>query len=192
MLSNIFFITKTSAMYGGIAFGFSLFGILFPDAFIVGNPLVVSGASPEHVIGHMMWGFAAGIASFSIRYAILSGLFPVILDFDHLIQFLDIEIIPRMAHSMIFGFVAIGIMMIIFGKKDFRLGAISIAAVFSHISFDIFLEGTTEFPLFVPVTSKTVTFSGIEWILFEFLAIVIIFVSSVIVRKRQNASIINN
>ena len=38
-------------------------------------------------------------------------------------------------------------MMIVFGRKDLRLGAISIAAVFSHMSFDIFLTGTSEFPV---------------------------------------------
>ena len=74
--------------------------------------------------------------------------------------------------------------MIIFGKKDLRLGAIAIAAVFSHMSFDIFLGGSTEFPLFVPWNSQVVTFSGTDWIIFEFVAISIIFVSSVIFLKK--------
>ena len=182
--SNIFFILKTSAVYGTIAVGFSMLGLILPDAFIVGNPLEVSGVSFEHVFGHIMWGLAAGIASFSFRYAILSGLFPIILDFDHWIQFLGIEMIPRMAHSITFGLIAVGVMMVIFNRKDLRLGAIAIAAVFSHMSFDIFLGGSTEFPLFVPWNSQVVTFSGTDWIIFEFVAISIIFVSSVIFFKK--------
>ena len=59
-----------------------------------------------------MWGLAIGIASFSFRYAILSGLFPIILDFDHLLQFFEVEMIPRMAHSFTFGLIAIFVMMI--------------------------------------------------------------------------------
>ena len=185
VLSSVFFIVKTSLAYGSIAFGFSILGIILPDAFLVGNPLEVSGISPEHVIGHILWGLAAGIVSFSFRYAILSGLFPIMLDFDHLIQFFGIEMIPRMAHSITFGFIAIVVMMIIFDKKDLRLGAIAIAAVFSHISFDIFLGGTSKFPAFVPFISKSVTFSGIDWVFFEFLAIGVIFVTSIIFLRKQ-------
>ena len=187
--SNIFFILKTSIIYGIIAVGFSILGLILPDRFIVGNPLEVSGVSFEHVFGHIVWGLAIGIASFSFRYAILSGLFPIILDFDHWIQFLGIEMIPRMAHSITFGLIAIVIMMLIFGKKDLRLGAISIAAVFSHMSFDIFLGGTTEFPVFTPIITENLTFSGIDWVIFEFLAISIIFISSIIYRKKQKSEI---
>ena len=189
--SNIFFILKTSAVYGTIAVGFSMIGLILPDAFIVGNPLEVSGVSFEHVFGHIMWGLVAGIVSFSFRYAILAGLFPIILDFDHWIQFLGIEMIPRMAHSITFGLIAVGIMMIIFDRKDLRLGAIAIAAVFSHISFDIFLVGKTEFPIFTPFISENFAFSGVDWILFEFMSIGIIFVASIIFFRKQKNKIIS-
>ena len=184
VLSSIFFIGKTGIVYGAIAFGFSMIGLILPNAFLVGNPLEVSGVSFEHIFGHIMWGLAAGIVSFSFRYAMLSGLFPIILDFDHLLQFFGIEMIPRMAHSITFGIIAVVIMMLIFDRKDLRLGAIAIAAVFSHMSFDIFLGGSTKFPLFVPWNSQVVTFSGTDWIIFEFVAISIIFVSSVIFLKK--------
>ena len=189
--SNIFFILKTSIIYGIIAIGFSILGLILPDRFIVGNPLEVSGVSFEHVFGHIVWGLAIGIASFSFRYAILSGLFPIILDFDHWIQFLGIEMIPRMAHSITFGFIAVIIMMSIFGRKDLRLGAISIAAVFSHMSFDIFLTGTSDFPVFVPFVLEKFTFSGADWIIFEFLAASLIFVASIIVFRKQKIKKIN-
>ncbi|MBT4176420.1 MAG: hypothetical protein HOE01_06205 [Thaumarchaeota archaeon] len=189
--SNIFFIGKTSVVYGAIAFSFSMIGLILPDAFLVGNPLEVSGISFEHVFGHIIWGLVIGIVSFSFRYAILAGLFPIILDFDHWIQFLGIEMIPRMAHSITFGFIVMGIMMFIFGRKDLRLGAIAIAAVFSHISFDIFLTGTSDFPVFVPFVLDKFTFSGTDWIIFEFLAASLIFVASIIVFRKQKIKKIN-
>jgi len=189
VLSSVFFIVKISLVYGGIAFGFSILGLILPDTILVGNPLEVSGITPEHVIGHIMWGLVAGIVSFSFRYVILAGLFPIILDFDHLMQFFGIEMIPRMAHSITFGFIAIVVMMILFGKKDLRLGAIAIAAVFAHMSFDIFLGGTTEFPVFTPFISQRVTFSGLDWIFFEVLAIVIIFVASILVLRKQKIKV---
>ena len=189
--SNIFFIGKTSVVYGAIAFSFSMIGLILPDAFLVGNPLEVSGISFEHVFGHIIWGLVIGIVSFSFRYAILAGLFPIILDFDHWIQFLGIEMIPRMAHSITFGFIAMGIMMFIFGRKDLRLGVIAIAAVFSHMSFDIFLTGTSDFPVFVPFVLDKFTFSGTDWIIFEFLAASLIFVASIIVFRKQKIKKIN-
>jgi len=185
------FIIKRSIAYGCIAFLFSMLGIILPDAFVIGNPLEVSGVSAEHIIGHIMWGLVAGIVSISFRYAILSGLFPIILDFDHLLQFFGIEMIPRMAHSITFGLIAVGVMMIIFDRKDLRLGAIAIAAVFSHISFDIFLGGTSKFPVLVPFSTKSLTFSGTDWILFEFISIAIIFVASIIFFRKQKNKIIN-
>jgi hypothetical protein len=190
-MAHIFFILKTCSVYGAIAFGFSMIGLILPNAFLVGNPLEVSGVSFEHIFGHIMWGLVAGIVSISFRYAILSGLFPIILDFDHWLQFLGIEMIPRMAHSITFGIIAIVVMMIIFGRKDLRLGAIAIAAVFSHMSFDIFLGGTTGFPIFVPFTSENITFTGVDWILFEFISIVIIFVATIIFFRKQKNKIIN-
>jgi len=183
--SNIFFIGKTSVVYGAIAFSFSMIGLILPDAFLVGNPLEVSGISFEHVFGHIIWGLVIGIVSFSFRYAILAGLFPIILDFDHWIQFLGIEMIPRMAHSVTFGIIIVIVMMVLFGKKDLRLIAISIAAIFSHMSFDIFLGGTTKFPFLIPFSTKNLTFSGTDWILFEFISFTIIFISSIIFFKKQ-------
>ena len=185
ILSGILFIGKTSTVYGLLAFCFSMLGLILPDAFLVGNPLEVSGISFEHVFGHIMWGVVAGIASFSFRYAVLSGLFPIILDFDHWLQFLEIEMIPRMAHSITFGIIAWIAMMIIFGRKDLRLGAIAIAAVFSHMSFDIFLTGNTKFPMYTPFILEEIEFGKTDWIFFEFLAISIIFISSIIFLKKQ-------
>ena len=190
IVSNLKFIGKTSLIYGGVAFGFSLLGLILPDAFLVGNPLEVSGVSPEHIIGHIMWGIVAGLASFSFRYAIISGLFPIILDFDHLIQFLGVEMIPRMAHSVTFGIIIIVVTIILFGKKDLRLIGISIAAIFSHMSFDIFLGGVTEFPIFVPFVQQNFTFSEMDWIIFEFLSIGIIFVSSIIYFRKQKIKVV--
>jgi len=187
--SNIFFVVKTCSVYGAIAFGFSMLGLILPNAFLVGNPLLVSGVSFEHVFGHILWGLVIGIASFSFRYAIISGLFPIILDFDHWLQFLGIEMIPRMAHSITFGIIAVVIMILIFDKKDLRIGAIAIAAVFSHISFDIFLGGSTEFPIFTPFRSENIIFSGYDWILFQFLGIAIIFLASIIFFRKQKISV---
>ena len=130
---NIYFIVKSCLVYGGVAFVFSIFSLVLPNAFLVGNPLEISTTTPEHVIGHIVWGLIPGLAFLSLRYIILAGLFPIVLDADHFLQFLDIEMTMRMAHSLPFALIAIVVMMLLFGKKDLRLIAVSAAAVFCHI-----------------------------------------------------------
>ena len=180
---NIYFIVKASLVYGSTALAFSVLSTVLPGAFVIGNPFEVSNVTPEHVIGHIIWGLIPGLAFLSLRYIILAGLFPIILDADHLLQLLEIEMIPRMAHSLPFALIVIIVIILLFGKKDLRLCAVSIAAVFSHISFDIILSGSTQFPVLAPFTSQLFTFSGIDWIIFQVVAVAVILTASVIVRK---------
>jgi len=161
-----------------------MLGTVLPDAFMVGNPLYHSTTTPEHVVGHIVWGLIPGLAFLSLRYIILAGLFPIILDADHLLQFLEIEMVPRMAHSLPFILIAIIVMMLLFGKKDIRLIAVSVAAVFCHMSFDIILNGSTEFPILAPFSGEFFTFSGIDWIIFQVIAAAVILTASVIVKKK--------
>jgi len=179
---SICFIVKASLVYGGIAFAFSMLGTVLSDAFVIGNPLYHSTTTPEHVVGHIVWGLIPGLAFLSLRYIILAGLFPIILDADHLLQFLEIEMIPRMAHSIPFILITIVVMVLLFGKNDLRLIAVSIAAVFCHMSFDTILNGSTEFPVLAPFTSQFFTFSGVDWIILQVTAVAIIITTSVIVK----------
>jgi len=182
---DVLYVVKTCGAYGTLAFLFSIIGIFHPDAFIVGNPLEVSNLSAEHVLGHIGFGLIVGIASFSLRYFAIAGLFPIILDADHLIQFFDIEMIPRMAHSVTFGILAAVLMIVIFGRKDARLAAIAFASVLSHISFDVILGGGSVFPLVVPFSAETFWFVGFEGILIQVLAIVIVALAFLLDKKRE-------
>ena len=186
------FIIKGSALYGVLAFSFSIIGVFLPDGYIVGNPLEVSAITIEHVLGHVIFGLMIGFFSFRFRYFVLAGLLPLILDSDHLIQFFGLEMIPRMAHSIPFGIIAAVAMMIIYGKKDILLGAIAFSAVFSHISYDILLDGTTSLPFLVPFISEAIQFGGLDWILFQVLAISIVITLSILVRKRLFARELNS
>ena len=45
------------------------------------------------------------------------------------------------------------------------------------------LCGSTQFPVFAPFTSQFFTFSGVDWIIFEVIAVAIILTATVIVKK---------
>jgi len=187
---QIKFFIKSCAIFSVLSFGFSLTGFLFPDSsYVLGNPLNHSMTTPEHVLGHILFGMIAGAISLSLKYVFLTGGFALLVDADHLLQFFNVEMIGRMAHSFPFAIIIAVIMLYVFGKKDYRLAAISFFAIISHIAFDILFVGqinpgsTGGFPLFAPITLEFFQLQGLDWLYLEILAVVIIGIIAVLDRK---------
>ena len=187
---QIKFFIKSCIIFSVLSFGFSLTGFLFPDdSYIIGNPLIVSTPTLEHIFGHVAFGIIAGAISLSLRYVFLSGALALLVDADHLLQFFNMEMIARMVHSLPFAIIIAVIMLYVFGKKDYRLAAISFSAILSHIAFDIWLVGqiypgsTSTFPLFSPFTVEIIKFQGLDWLYLEILAVVIVGIIAILDRK---------
>ena len=187
---QIKFFIKSCIIFSVLSFGFSLTGFLFPDdSYIIGNPLIVSTPTLEHIFGHVAFGIIAGAISLSLRYVFLSGALALLVDADHLLQFFNMEMIARMVHSLPFAIIIAVIMLYVFGKKDYRLAAISFSAILSHIAFDIWLGGqvypgsTSVFPLFAPFTVEIIKFQGLDWLYLEILAVVIVGIIAILDRK---------
>ena len=187
---QIKFFVKSCVIFSVLSFGFSLTGFLFPDdSYIIGNPLIVSSPTLEHIFGHVAFGIIAGAISLSLRYVFLSGALALLVDADHLLQFLDVEMISRMVHSLPFAIIIAVIMLYVFGKKDYRLAAISFSAIISHIAFDTWFVGqinpgsTGGFPLFSPLTLEIFQLQGLDWLYLEILAVVIVGIVAILSRK---------
>ena len=187
---QIKFFIKSCAIFSILSFCFSLTGFLFPDdSYIIGNPLVVSNPTPEHILGHILFGMIAGAISLSLKYVFMTGAFALLLDADHLLQFFNVEMINRMVHSVPFAIIIAVIMLYVFGKKDYRLAAISFSAIISHIAFDVWLTGqifpgsASGFPLFSPFTVEIFRFQGLDWLYLEILAIAVIGIIAMLDRK---------
>ena len=193
MKDSIKFILKNSIVFALVSFGFSIIGGLFPSSehtFVIGNPLVVSGVTIEHVMGHVFWGAVIGLATLSIRYIVLGGSFAILLDADHLLQFLDIELVSRMSHSIPFAFIALIVFMVIYRGKDIRICAVAFAAVLSHLAFDVFLAdiafgSSTTFPLFSPFTFETVSLQGLDWLVIQIIGVSIVAITSYLFKRKQ-------
>ena len=187
---QIKFFIKSCAIFSVLSFGFSLTGFLFPDdSYIIGDPLIVSNPTLEHIFGHIFFGMIAGAISLSLKYVFMGGAFALLVDADHLLQFLNVEMIGRMAHSVPFAIIIAVILLYVFGKKDYRLAAISFSAILSHIAFDIWFVGqifpgsTGGFPLFSPFTVEIIKFQGLDWLYLEILAIAIVGIIAILDRK---------
>ena len=193
MKDSIKFILKNSIVFALVSFVFSMIGAFFPESeftVVIGNPLVVSGVTIEHVMGHVFWGAVIGLATLSIRYIVLGGSFAILLDADHLLQFLDIELVSRMSHSIPFAFIALIVFAAIYRGKDIRICAVAFAAVLSHLAFDVFLadiafESSTAFPLFSPFTFETVSLQGLDWLGIQIIGVSIVAVTSYLFKRKQ-------
>ena len=190
---SIKFILKNSIIFALVSLGFSMIGALFPESeftFVIGNPLVVSSVTYEHVLGHIFWGAIIGLGTLSIRYIILGGSFAIFLDADHLLQFLDIELVSRMSHSIPFAVIVSIVFFVVLRGKDIRICAVAFGAVLSHIAFDIFLadvalNSDTEFPLFSPFTFETVSFQGVDWLGVQIIGVTIVVVVSYFYKRKE-------
>ena len=193
MKENLKFILKNSIIFALVSFVFSMIGALFPESeftFVIGNPLVVSSVTYEHVLGHVFWGAIIGLGTLSIRYIILGGSFAIFLDSDHLLQFLDIELVSRMSHSIPFAVIASIVFFVILRGKDIRICAVAFGAVLSHIAFDIFLADValnsgTEFPLFSPFTFETVSLQGLDWLGIQIIGVSIVAIVSYFYKRKE-------
>ncbi|HJW20214.1 MAG TPA: hypothetical protein VJ571_06640 [Candidatus Nitrosotalea sp.] len=174
---------KILLTYCVLSTAFSFVGIFLAEKSpLENNPL--GGLTLHEISGHILFGLVAGTVTLSLRYTIIAGVFAVLVDSDHLIGLTHIDTLGRMSHSISFGVIAFAIMMILFGKKDWRLGAIAFAAVFSHISFDIF-AGDPKFPIFAPWYNHMISFPKIYWLYFEIISIIIIGIATIFTSEKK-------
>ena len=187
------FILKNSIIFALVSFGFSMIGAFFPESeftIVIGNPLVVSSVTYEHVLGHVFWGAIIGLGTLSIRYIIIGGSFAIFLDSDHLLQFLDIELVSRMSHSIPFAVIATIVFFVITRGKDIRICVVAFGAVLSHIAFDIFLadvafSSDTKFPLFSPFTFETVSLQGLDWLGIQIVGVSLVAITSYFFKRKE-------
>ena len=197
MNNTLKFWFKTFFTYGLLSLSFSLIGLsldYFSENVIKDDKIgadILKSASLEHVLGHIGFGMIVALPTLAYRYIVASGGFAILLDADHLIQFFGIENIARMGHSFIFAIFAIVIMMFLFGKKDYFLGAISFAVVLSHISFDILLGGGSSFPLLVPISTTFLTFQANDWFLVLISGVIVVLSVRIIISRKNHFEKLN-
>jgi len=187
---QISFIIKRSFLFGSLVIAFSLIGFILeieklPTLRFV-NPIQALGfLSIEHVGGHIMWGLMVGFVTLSLRYIILTGFFAILIDADNLFRILGLEEVLRMAHSFPFGILTVVVMMLVFGRKDWRLGAISFGAILTHMSFDIITGRSGKFRIFSPFYNENIYFQEFYWIVFLLAGFVLVGTVTFFTRRKQ-------
>ena len=138
----------------------------------------------EEIIGHIVWGLAAGAVIISLRYFLLAGSFAILIDSDHLIGLWNIETVPRMSHSIAFGMIAIIILMLLFGKRNYLLGATAFGGFLAHISYDTFRGNDSKFSIFTPLYNNMISFPHVNWVFLEVAAVTVIGLTPLLARRK--------
>ena len=192
MKDTIKFILKNSIIFALVSFGFSIIGASVPDSehtYVLGSP-IDSNANLEHALGHIFWGAVIGLGTLSIRYIILGGSFGIFLDADHLLQFLDIQLVDRMSHSIPFAVLVSIVFFVILRGKDIRVCVVAFGAVLSHIAFDIFraeiaFNSTTTYPLFSPFILDKIELGGLSWLGIQIIGVSVVAITSYFYKRRE-------
>ena len=194
MNKQISFIIKRSFLFGSLVIAFSLIGFILepeklpPSLKFVSPTQALGFLSIEHFGGHIMWGLMVGFVTLSLRYIILTGFFAILVDADNLLKILGLEESFRMAHSFPFGILSVVVMMLVFGKKDWRLGAISFGAILTHISFDIISGRSGRFRIFSPFYNENIHFQEFYWIVFLLAGFVLVGTITFFTRRKQQVA----
>ena len=192
---QVSFIIKCSFLFGSLVIAFSLIGFIIeiekvPSTLRFVNPVQVLGfLSMEHLGGHIMLGLMVGVVTLSFRYIILTGFFAILVDADNLLRILGLEETFRMAHSIPFGILSAVVMMLVFGRKDWRLGAISFGAILTHISFDIMSGRSGSFRIFSPFYNENIYFQEFYWIVFLLAGFVLVSTITFFTRCKQQVQV---
>lgn len=182
---DIILIIGVSLVYCTLSAGFSLVSIILPNKMFLQNPIEQGSLNLKEIIGHFTWGAIAGIVTLRLRYILLGGILPVIIDSDHLVSLLHVEGIPRMSHSITFAILATVVLFLFFSRSDYRLVAIVATSVLTHISYDLF-DGGFGFPIFTPIVNKIINLPRDEWLALEIIAIGIIGIVDYISTKNES------
>jgi hypothetical protein len=178
------FIIKTALAYCILSMTFSFAGILLAEKGPIPNP--VGSLTVQEVIGHVIWGLVAGAATLSLRYTILTGLFAVIIDSDHIIGLTHLDALLRMSHSIAFGLLSTIVLLVVFGKKNYLLASAAMSGLLAHLSFDTFADNIGRFPIFTPFYNHQVSFPHVDWIYFELIAVTIMGIVTILQKKKNH------
>jgi hypothetical protein len=158
-----------SLLFGAVSLSWSLLGLLFP--FAVPYKTVYSPALLAEVLGHFLFGLAAGAATGRLAPALLAGLEAVLIDSDHLMAAAGFSIDARLSHSVSFALLSSFLIARAgrrraFASNSYAIMAVTLASFLTHLAFDI-ASGDGFFPMFFPLSVSPIDLPYLTWPILE-------------------------
>ncbi|MGI0090118.1 MAG: hypothetical protein ACREBS_00270 [Nitrososphaerales archaeon] len=177
-LPNLKKIALLAIFYAGLSFAYSMIGFLHPEIGSHYHEYLAPRLLIE-IAGHFSFGFIAAIPFLDLELSLLIAAGAVLIDTDHILSALNLNVSGRPDHSFFFVFVSAAIliwMAVRFGfVKSFLIKMLYFApvVVFSHISYDIFTAPGSSFQLLIPFSFESLTLPYYYWIIFETAALIL-------------------
>lgn len=174
--------------YGALSFAYSFIGFLHPEFAFHYHEYSFTNLIIE-VSGHFLFGFVAAIPFLDFRISLFTGAAAVLIDTDHILSVMDLNIGGRPDHSFLYILISAGVMIFIASRlgfpKSFLVKMLFLAPVvfFAHVSYDIVAQGGTSFQLFIPFSFQTQTISFYYSIPFEGAALILSFIGNLLSRR---------
>jgi hypothetical protein len=164
-------IAALSLLYSAISFLWSSVGFISPTPPVHYHEYALPSIMIE-ILGHALFGVAAGIGTRRVTLALLCGADAVLIDSDHLLAALNLPVLGRLSHSFPFAVVISLILLAVPQRFVPRraLVLVTIASILSHLSYDVF-AGNGQFPILAPLSFQSVTFPGFSWPILELAAV---------------------
>lgn len=147
-------VVGVAALYGGMSFAFSFFGLLHPEEVQRSRALTVDAGLLYEFGGHFLFGLVVGAASRRLSLALLAGVAAILVDLDHVLFFLRLPVNPRSSHSLLFMMVSavlVGAASARDARQRILVSVALMGALLSHLAFDALFDGGNV-PLFVPLS----------------------------------------
>lgn len=131
------------------------------------------------VIGHFVFGFVAGLALMDIYLALLTGSLAVLIDGDHLLSALNLQVSGRPDHSLFYILVSgafifyVGTKLRLEKRLVTKLVFVAPVVLLAHLSYDVFAASGTTFQILIPFSYQEYYFPYYTWLILEAAAVLI-------------------
>jgi hypothetical protein len=160
-------------LYCILSIAWSLTGFVSPSPPVHYHEYSLTSLAME-ILGHLLFGVVAGLATRQVRSAALCGIEAVLIDSDHVLSALNLPVMARLSHSIPFA-VIITVVFLLFPQRLIHrktLAMVTVASILTHMSYDIY-AGNGQFPLMAPFSFQFYNFPYYYWPIFELGAILL-------------------
>ncbi|HEV2139039.1 MAG TPA: metal-dependent hydrolase [Nitrososphaerales archaeon] len=167
---RLFQVAALSVFYSSISFLWSTIGFASPTPAIHYHEYALSSLATE-ILGHALFGVAAGVGTGRVDLALLCGADAVLIDSDHLLASLNFPVLGRLSHSLPFTLVISLVLLAVPQRFVPRrtLVLVTTSSILSHLSYDV-LAGNGQFPLLAPISFQSIGFPDFSWPVLELAA----------------------
>lgn len=172
---NLEAIVLYSAAYVTLAFAYSFIAFFSPQPPLHFHEYSLSRLAVE-LAGHFAFGAIAAIPLLGLDLILLSGIFAVLIDSDHLLATLQFPVNPRPDHSILFVLLATTLFAVASrtsGRASKKVATIVVTSFLSHLAYDIFAGAGSNFPLYIPFNFGFVDMSFGSWLPIEITAFLV-------------------